>query len=124
MVDRVRQNPGEAGAVSESESRRPALSGGGGRTIAIVVAILLAGAMIAGAIAYVRERSQAGAVTTTSAQTAWEYTTKGWRCENDRGKPLNLDLLEGLARAEKALSDANNQPVFFERHPVTCTEPS
>ena len=58
-------------------------------------------------------------MTTTSAQTAWEYTTNGWRCENDRGKPLNLELLELFAKTKKALSDANNQANFFKEHPVT-----
>jgi hypothetical protein len=108
--------------VSESEATepgRPARSRGRGRTIAIVVAIV-----VLVAIVYVRERSQAGTVTTTSAQTAWEYTTNGWRCENDRGKPVNLENLEELAKMEKDLSDAWNGHAFFKEHPVTCIEPS
>jgi hypothetical protein len=108
--------------VSEPETTepgRPARSGGRRRTIAIVVAIV-----VLVAIVYVRERSHAGTVTTTSAQTAWEYTTNGWRCKNDRGKPLNLENLKELAKLEKDLSDAYNGPAFFKKHPVTCVEPS
>lgn len=62
-------------------------------------------------------------MTTTSAQTAWEYTTNGWRCENDRGKPLNLELLELFAKTEKALSDANNQANFFKERRSPASNP-
>lgn len=113
---------GEAGAVSESETTepgRPPRSGRGGRTIAIVFAIL-----VVVAIVHADERTEPTFVTTTSAQTAWELVTNGWRCENVRGKPLNLELLDLFAKTEKDLSDPYNQANFFEERPVTCIKPS
>jgi hypothetical protein len=62
---------------------------------------------------------RAVAISTTSAQTAWEYANGGWRCEGEDGKPLPLDLLETFARAE---NEANSGDVFAG-HPAICTEP-
>jgi hypothetical protein len=91
--------------------------------VAIVVAIVVAGATIVGAIVYVNERSQPRTVTMTSAQTAWEYTTNGWRCESDRGKPLNLELARAVRQDREGPQRREQPGQFLQGTPVTYIEP-
>ena len=95
------------------------------RTLVIAAAIVIAGAMIGGAVLYVTARDSPEVIKTRSAQEVWEYASAGWRCEvpTDEGlKPINLEVLKIFAGAE----DAANSGDFWAHSAklARCTEPS
>ena len=89
------------------------------KTLVIAAAIVVAGALVGGAIVFVDLQNQPDVIQTTSAQDAWEYANGGWTCESSEGKPMTVDSLELFARTE---NEANVSDLFME-NPITCTEP-
>ena len=96
------------------------------RTLLIAGVVVIAGALIAGAVLYVSAQDNPEVVETRSAQEAWEYASAGWRCKvpTEEGlRPINLEVLELFARAEK---EAGSDARFWagSASPAHCTEPS
>ena len=91
----------------------------------VVVAILIAGAMIAGAIVYVARSNEPRTVEVMSAMDVVTYVDGGWSCEYE-GKPIGSDQIELYREiyvpVEIKLGDDYFGPRGLDT-PVYCTEP-
>jgi hypothetical protein len=95
------------------------------RTLVIAAAILVAGAMIAGAILFVSTEGRSEEITTHSAPEALDYAEAGWRCEvpqrDGTYKPMGVSSLELWAMLE---NQAGQGELWADSRPARCTESS